>query len=387
MKILQLSESVYPLRMGGVEKHVYDLSNELIKLGNEVIILVKSLPEENKLQNFGNALSINTFNSQIELYKFFWKNTFDIVHYHNLGPQPIGYYQNEIVQVLTKVRQKKIVNTPYGALDVLANPLPSTQHSKLAMKIYLSYLLSISLKLVDRLIAINPYQVKLMESLGIPKNKIKLIPTGIPSHIFDCGDGKSFINRYGLQDKKILLYVGRLNPRKRISDLLEILPKVSKAHRDTVLVVMGFDEGSLKELMYLAKKHRIEDHLIFTGGVTEKEKIDALNAAYMFINPSEYEAFGITVLEAMAQGTPVISANNEGAKYLLENGGYGLLYGIGNKDELAKCILSLLEDKKKAKEFAEKGTKRAEKFRWENIAKEMMNIYEEVVRANEYRSL
>ena len=380
MKILQLSESIYPLRMGGVEKHVYDLSNELTKLGNEVTILVKSLPEDKKLQNFGNTLSINTVNSQIELYNFILKNSFDIIHYHNLGPQPAGYFQNEIIQILTKIRRKKIVNTPHGTLDVLSKSLSSLHHSKHAMKLYLNFLTHISLKLVDRLIAVNPYQVKLMESLGIQKNKIKLIPNGIPSYSFDCGDGESFVNRYGLQNKKILLYLGRLNPRKRVSDILDILPKVVKAHRDTVLVVMGFDEGSLKELMYLAKKLNIEEHLIFTGSVTEKEKIDALNAAYMFINPSGYEAFGITVLEAMAQETPVISANNEGAKYLLENGKYGLLYKIGNKDELAKCILSLLDDEKKAKEFAEKGRKRAEKFRWENIAKEMINVYDELVK-------
>lgn len=52
-----------------------------------------------------------------------------------------------------------------------------------------------------------------------------------------------------------------------------------------------------------------------------------------------------------------------------------MLYGIGNKDELAKRILSLLEDEKEAKEFAEKGRKRAEKFRWGDIAKEMMDVY------------
>jgi len=380
MKILQLSESIHPLRMGGVEKHVYDLSNELIKLGNEVVVVVKNLPEANKLQSFGNALSINTFKSRIELYNFISKNQFDIIHYHNLGPQPVGYLQNEIVQILAKVRGKKIVNTPHGTLDVLSKSLPSIHHSKLAMNMYLNFLTHISLKLVDRIIAVNPYQVKLMESLGIPKKKIRLIPNGIPSDLFDWRDGKSFINKYGLQDKKILLYVGRLTPRKRISDLLEILPKVFKAHRNTILVVMGFDEGSLKELMYLAKKLRIEDHLIFTGGVTEKEKIDALNAAYMFINPSEYEAFGITALEAMAQGTPVISANNEGAKYLLENGKYGLLYEIGDKEELTKHILSLLEDEKKAKEIGDRGNKRAEKFRWENIAKEMMSVYEELIK-------
>ena len=380
MKILQLTESVYPLRLGGVEKHVYDLSNELVKLDNEVVILVKDSPKAGKLQNFGDALSIYRFNSQIELYRFFLKNQFDILHYHLLGPWPVGYLQNEVVQCIVKAQQKKIVNTPHGTLDVLAKPLQSTQHSKLAMKIYLSYLLNMSLKLVDRLIAVNPYQVKFMESLGIPKNKIKLVPNGIPSYIFDYGDGESFINRYGLQDKKILLYLGRLNPRKRVSDIIGILPKVIKTHKGIVLVVMGFDEGSLKELMYLAKKLHIEEHILFTGEVTEKEKIDALNAAYMFINSSEYEAFGITALEAMAQGTPVISANNEGAKYLLENGKHGLLYEIGDKEELAKCILSLLEDEKKAKEIGDKGRKRSEKFRWENIAKEMIDVYDELVK-------
>lgn len=387
MKILQLTESVYPLRLGGVEKHVYDLSNELVKLDNEVVILIKDSPKAEKLQNFGDALPIYKFNSQIDLYRFILKNQFDILHYHLLGPRPVGYIQNEVVQILAKAQRKKIVCTPHGTLDVLAKPPQSMQHSKLGMKLYLSYLRSISLKLVDKLIAVNPYQVKLMKNLGIPKSKIKLIPNGILNYILNPGDGNSFINKYRLQDRKILLYVGRLNPRKRVSDIIGILPKVIKTHKGIVLVVMGFDEGSLKELMYLAKKHRIEDHLIFTGGVTEKEKIDALNAAYMFINPSEYEAFGITALEAMAQGTPVISANNEGAKYLLENGKRGLLYEIGDKEELTKCILSLLEDEKKAKEIGDKGKKRAEKFRWENIAKEVMNVYGECIGANEYRSL
>ena len=271
------------------------------------------------------------------------------------------------------------MNTPHGTLDVLSKPIPSARRSKFAMKMYLHFLKHITLKLIDKLIAVNPYQVKLMEILGIPKSKIRLIPNAIPSYIFDCGDGKSFINRYRLQGKKILLYIGRLTPRKRISDLLEILPKVTEIYGDITLVIIGPDGGSLEELMYMTQKLNIEGYVLFTGSVTEKEKIDALNAADIFINPSEYEAFGIATLEAMAQGKPVISADNEGAKYLLENGKYGLLYRTGDKEQLFEKILYLLDNPKIAKEIGRKGKERASEFKWENVAKEVEKVYEELV--------
>ena len=386
MKVLQMSEEIFPNQLGGVGKHVYDLSMELIRNGIEVKILVKNLQsrpelylndESNKIRDF-----VIRYKSISDLYKLISTYRFDIVHFHQMGPRPLGYIQNELAQVLAKNIEVKIVNTPHGTLDVLANPpsVESAQHSKILMKIYLSYLKNISLKFVDRLIALSPYQVKLMESLGIPKEKIRLIPNGIPNNSFKSENENTFLNKYDLQDKKILLYVGRLSARKKVSDIINIMPKIIKKYEDVILVVIGPDKGGLEELRYLTRRLHLTEHILFLGKTSEKEKIDALSSACLFINPSEYEAFGIAVLEAMAQKTPVISANNEGARYLLENGKYGFLYEIGDKEELTKCILSLLEDGKKAKEFADKGRKRSEKFRWENIAKEMVNAYGELIK-------
>jgi len=389
MKVLQVTEEIYPNRLGGVGKHVYDLSVELINNGIDVKILVKNLQknsevsDEVQLANNHEKVerSIIKYTSLSDFYRLISTYRFDVVHFHQLGPRPLGYLQNDIAQFLAKKKGFKIVNTPHGAFDVLVHPpcVESTRYPKLAMDLYLYHLTKISLKWVDKLIAVNPHQVKIMEILGIPKRKIELVPNGIQDYYFEPGDKDLFLSKYNLQDKRILLYVGRVAPRKRVSEIIEILPNIIKKHEDVVLVVIGPDKGSLRELQELTQKLELKRYILFLGAVSEKEKIDALASAYLFINPSEYEAFGITVLEAMAQGTPVISSDNEGAKYLLENGKYGLLYPIGNKEELSRRILSLLDDERKAKEFANKGRKRAEEFKWKNIADKLIDVYSKLI--------
>lgn len=159
MKVLQITKEIFPNQLGGVGKHVHDLSMELIRNGVEVKLLVRNFRPNSKLSDsvhLANELNkikeyVIVYNSLLDVYRLISTHRFDIIHFHQLGPRPLGYLQNEIIQVLAKGVGAKIVNTPHGALDVLTNPpsVESTRYSKIAMKCYLGYLKNMSLKLVN----------------------------------------------------------------------------------------------------------------------------------------------------------------------------------------------------------------------------------------------
>ena len=108
---------------------------------------------------------------------------------------------------------------------------------------------------------------------------------------------------------------------------------------------MGKDAGDRKRLVELSKKLKVNDRVIFTGEIVDNEKLSGLDASEIFIMPSEWEAFGIVILEAMARGNAIISTKNEGALFLVKKEN-GLLYNFGDLKKLEESINVLYKNKK-----------------------------------------
>ena len=370
MKIIQLVSSVYPMDIGGVEMHVYNLSQELVKKGHRVEILTKGGRYTIKING---ELVLAERMSIAKIFKYLLTRNYDVIHIHNWGIIPLGILRNESALFICKLRKKKIVMTPHGFPDIISSMATKNVRAK-AFLIFSKFML----KMIDKFICVFPQQETTLHlKFGIPKTKIIFIPNGIPDSAFKQYDPKDFLEKYALNGKRILCYVGRIDPNKRLSDVIEVMHKLHKKIDDLLLIIIGPDGGDMYNLLGLVDRYNLKNTILL-GELNEREKYQALSAADIFVSPSSSEAFGISTCEAMAQGVPVISAGNMGAKYLLSAGKYGLLYEIGDIDGLLEKILCLLDSSGKAKKIGEKGRKRATEFEWSKIVGKVEKNYENV---------
>jgi len=372
MKVFQIVSSVYPINIGGVEVHVYNLSKELVKRGFSVEILTKNGVYAIKNEELVLIEKCRYF----KILKYLLLKDYDLVHIHNWGAMPLGLVKNEIALLICKLRKKKIVITPHGFPEIIS----STAKKSIKARIFLIFSKFI-FTLIDKFVCVHPQQEETLNSnFSISKDKMVVIPNGISELAFEQHNPMNFVNKYKLNGKRILCYIGRLAPNKRLSDAIEVMSKLKR--KDNIsLVIIGPDGGDMANLLNLIDKYNLKN-VILLGELNEKEKYQALSAADIFLSTSSSEAFGISTCEAMAQGVPVISANNIGAKYLLNEGKYGSLYEIGDTNSLLEKILYFLENPKKAKRMGEKGRKRTTKFKWSKIVGEVEKVYKELLEKN-----
>ena len=177
-------------------------------------------------------------------------------------------------------------------------------------------------------------------------------------------------NKYNLPDK-YLLYLGTIEPRKNIANLVEAYSKLSSKIKEKYpLVLAGGGGWNDEEIKSAINKARNDSHIIQTGYIEEKDVPAIYSGAEIFLYPSHFEGFGMQILEAMACETPVLTANNSS---LPEVGGDAAYY-VDEKsiDSLKKGIEELLRDSKLKNNLIKKGSQQIKKFSWEDSAKKII---------------
>lgn len=214
--------------------------------------------------------------------------------------------------------------------------------------------------------------------LGFDEEKIRLIPLGVPDYALNSIDGSSFNLKYGLTDKKIVLFVGRLHYLKGPHVLLRAAPKVIKHIPNAVFVFVGFDAGMKKKLLSMAKSLNVEDHISLTGYVSESTKFEAYAASEVFTLPSLYdhaEAYSLATSEAWTQQKPVIASSVGVMPYRIKHGVNGLLVPPRNPEKLAEAIIEVIENPEMARRLGENGKK--EVHTWREVARKMEECFED----------
>ncbi len=163
----------------------------------------------------------------------------------------------------------------------------------------------------------------------------------------------------------MILYLGRLTPQKSIDVFIhaakEIIEKIPK-----VQIVIAGDGQERKRLIKLARKLGVLDKIEFTGKVSEEEKVKLYQKAWLFVNPSLIEGWGITTIEANACGTPVVASNVAGLRDAVHNPHSGILVPYGNSNEFATNIIKLLKNNKERTKMSKESIDWAKKFEWQN---------------------
>ncbi|HEX9658088.1 MAG TPA: glycosyltransferase [Bacteroidota bacterium] len=210
-------------------------------------------------------------------------------------------------------------------------------------------------------------------------NPIAMIPNGVSSDWLNSdGDGGAFRTRFGIQpDKRVLLFLSRVTPKKGLLMLLEVMDKIRKQMQDWQLVIAGADEfGHQAELESLIVEKGLTELVIFVGPLFNKEKRDAYAAADCFILPSYSEGAPLVILEALASGVPVVTTKASPWQEL-ETYRCGWWTGVSDvalaealKEAVSCSRLDLEQMGRRGKELV------CAKYTWEKSARMTKKLYE-----------
>jgi glycogen(starch) synthase len=229
--------------------------------------------------------------------------------------------------------------------------------------------------LADRVIAVSE-RVKHMiaEDYAIPADKIEVVHNSIdqsyldPLDDFNAYEYLSQMKRHGWQ---VVVNVGRLTIQKGLPHFLRTAGKVTKYAPKTFFLLVG-DGEQRDELIQLAAENGIGDRVLFAGFQRGKKWRDAYSIGDLFVMPSVSEPFGLTPLEAIAYGTPVLISKQSGISEVLQN---CLKVDFWDEDEMANQIVSLLKNQTLRQELHMNSYREFERMSWNNAADKLMNIY------------
>jgi glycosyltransferase involved in cell wall biosynthesis len=204
---------------------------------------------------------------------------------------------------------------------------------------------------------------------GFDKSRLRVVPMGIDRPEATESEIEAARDRYRLR-RPYLLWTGTIEPRKNLTRLVEAFAALE---HDLDLALVG-PSGWNEDLDRLLAGMR--DRIRILGFVPERELAALYGGATVFCFPSLLEGFGFPVLEAMAQGTPVVTSSGTSTEEIA--GGAAVLVDPRDTDSIADGIRSVLNDESLARKLSEAGPHRAARFTWERTAEELVKIYREV---------
>jgi glycosyltransferase involved in cell wall biosynthesis len=221
----------------------------------------------------------------------------------------------------------------------------------------------------------------LIRTVGVPPERVFVVENAIPASLQPVTDRERLAAvraRHGLGER-FILYLGANDLRKNLNRLIRAYAALPPALQDThQLVVAGrqwpHDHPLYPDPRLVASELGLQDRVVFTGGVPEEEKAVLLSAATVFAFPSLYEGFGLPVLEAMACGTPVLTANTSSLPEVA--GDAALMVDPTSVTEISEGLAALLESPERRKALAERGIERASRYRWSDVAERTIQVYE-----------
>lgn len=211
-----------------------------------------------------------------------------------------------------------------------------------------------------------------VDKINVVHFPIESIFTNIPETNYD-----SLIkSKYNL-DNPFILFVGTIEPRKNLVNLIRAFEMFQHKHKSPLqLVICGKLGWLYRDIFEAIKQSSIVSTIRYFNYLPEKELASLYRLARIFVFPSLYEGYGFPVLESMASGTPVITSNTSSLKEIAE--GAAILVDPTNVDELADAMMRLSENDSLRTELSRRGLERIKFFNPETAAEQVLNIYKQL---------
>jgi glycosyltransferase involved in cell wall biosynthesis len=383
----------YPPGPGGVERHVQQVSRRLARDGHEVHVLTSDLYSEFPWKRLDRTVprAVREDGFAIERlpvwslpgeahYPFFRglpealaRAKPEIVHAHTYGT-----HQTTIAR-----RFRTSTRTPY-VVTAHFHPIWSIHGGwwRHRLRGFYDHLLSgPTLAEASRVIVQTREEERLLRVLGKPLAPIEIIPPGYTPYADpSSGEQRSFSRAFDLSGP-FILFVGRLASNKGLLELLDAFDPLARRVPDVTLVVIGEDGGMRREMEARIAERNLETRVRLTGYVADEALLrSAFQEATLFVLPSEYEAFGLVLLEALAQGTAVIGSRVGGIPEVLDDGKAGVLVPPNEPRLLGDAIAALYEDPERRKALGTYGRDHVvPRYTWDRVVTRLESVFEAVL--------
>lgn len=386
MRILMLSWEFPPKIVGGIARHVHDLSIALVKRGHQVSVItcgVQDLPEREEFNGvvvyrvpmdnpsppdfitWVMQLNLNMVGKAMELQHD--GQSFELIHAHDW----LAAYAGKLLKHAWKIPLLSTIHaTEFGRNCGLHNDL---QRYISDVEWWLGY------ESWRVICCSKTMWHELQGVFQIPSDKLQIVPNGVYPEIFDTQeDIPSIRQNYAASDEKIVFYVGRLVREKGLGVLVDAIPHVLRQHEKVKFVIAG--KGPFEqELKNQAKALGVENRIYFTGYIDDSIRNVLYKAADVAVFPSLYEPFGIVALEAMAARTPVVASDTSGISEIVLHGVNGLKAFTNNPVSLADNIVWMLQHPDHAHKMRDRAWEDVlTLYNWDKIAATTTEIYEDI---------
>jgi len=346
---------------GGVQSHVGDLAEYLIRQGHYVSVLAPAI-DEDKLPDYvtsaGRPISI-PYNGAVarvlfgpiaasRVRQWITNGSFDVLHLHEPAIPSISL-------LACWVAEGPMVGTFHAAAK--------RQKVTFAVAPILEPVIE---KLTARIAVSEAARETLTEHL---ETDAIVVPNGIYADRYR--DGKVDSRWTG----NTLGFIGRFEEtRKGLEVLVNALPSIIAQYPDVKVFVAGPGD---KDAFLKNVDSQLHSRFTFLGRISEEEKANFLTSVSLYIAPNTGgESFGIILAEALAGGASVVASDIPAFDSLLGHGMYGTLFQSENSDDLAKKVIDLLGNEGKRREIATRGKLYAQEFDWDVVAEKIYDVYE-----------
>ncbi len=353
---------------GGVQNHVHDLAEALIRLGHEVSVLApadEDAPLPPYVVSAGRAVPV-PYNGSVARLAFGpisatrvrrWLSAgrFDVLHVHepvtpSLSMLAVLYARTPVVATFhTATTRSRAMAAAQGALQVVLEKITARiAVSDLARKVQVEHL--------------DGGGWEIPNGVAVAKFADAVPLAGWPG----TGGAVGFLGRF-------------TEPRKGFPILLNALSRLVPARPDLRLLVAG--PGDPEEA--LADRARaVRDRITFLGKVSEEDKARMLRSVDLYVAPNTGgESFGMILTEAMAAGTPVVASDLDAFRRVLDGGRAGAVFPAGDAGALADAIAGLLDDPARRAELADRAARVVAGFDWPVVAARVLEVYATAIEA------
>jgi glycogen(starch) synthase len=372
---------------GGVETHAHEVGKELVSRGHQVRVHTSDLLREHPFEHmeeapdsldgveivrhrayrWGRAIHVATMPGELAMLR----EPADVLHTHSFG-----YVHTNLMALRKRLRGTPMVLTPHY------HP-PETMEGiwvrQLVRRFYDENIANWVFDQADAIIAVSRTELSSMAHHIGDLDKVRVIPNGIDfSNFEELPVPGSFRGPRGIEGP-MLLYTGRLAVNKRMEFVIQAMPELLKVHPDLTLVIAGPDDGAGQHWKDLCSELGVGDHVRFEGFISKADKIASFVDADAFVLPSEWEAFGIVLLEAMACRTPCLCADRGGPPEVVEDGVTGHVLPYADVAAWTDGLLEVLGDEEGRRRMGEAGRRRVrERFTWGAIVDQIEQVYREL---------
>lgn len=368
LKIGIITEYYYPL-LGGISENVHHTASELMARGHAVTIISATppgngftLPTPNGIptRRIGRSVKIhgNGATAHFAVGAHLWRDLrgvleagqFDVVQVHS----PLFFTLPPLATLLARC------------------PRVGTFHSYFEPSVvYATFKNVLQKGIVNRLDGVTVVSPSVLRALSrYFELDARVIPNGVDTEMFNPRVPR--LSRFG-PEKRTLLFLGRFDPRNGLPFMLRAFAEVRTRIRDVRLVVVG--GGPLESVYTQMVPEELRDDVHFEGpALINRPSYYA--SADVFCSPITNASFGITLLEAMASGTPIVATDNVGYRDLLGPEGLIVPYDV---EAFADAVVQVLSDDRLQMAMREAGLRKAQQFSWPSVVTQLLDYFSEVI--------